>query len=329
MKYHIIVLIITTFIIMPATFGSETANMSKSERDAHRQEIQNDMYQKAISKDLGFYKTKFWKGSGDVIEVKNMEKGLVLMGGVLIHPSIQIEFANSGSNVNGVDFIREPKVIGLVRPHEYSDEDQKFLEFYTGFGDVRTELRNRNATDEEFIEKMREYIEKHKNYIEKVEYGEYSISVLCKNTIGFTMFYRTFEEVEGYPHKDPNLEAAAVASKEKPNKRVLKQQKELCECLEKDMVVYQTGAGNFKCIGKSFVQKIDQIIKPVSIDESKPVSDYLDTISLIIEELHKIGIYGSSNSELQDAAIILANWNRDPAELLKDALDRPKADAGK
>ena len=328
MKRSIVISIIIQFILMPAAFGSEFTNLTKSEREARRQKGQNERYKKKLSRDLGYFKTMFWKGSGDVNEVKTIEKGLILMGGVLIHPPIQIEFGNDGTNINKLDFKRSPKIIGEIRPPQYSEEEQKFMDFYKGLGDVRSELYSRNATDEEFIEKMREYIEKHEVYIEKVDYREYSVSVHCKNKLSCTIYYRTFEEDMGYPEKDPNAVATYDAVKAKPNNRLIKKQQELCECLEKDMVVYRTDGGNFKCLDKSFVQRIDQIVKSVELDESKLVSEYLDTLNLIIEELHKIGIYGSKANEANRAAIILANWNRDPVEVLKEARARAEAKEG-
>ena len=160
---------------------SDSVDFSKKDIETRRLEVENDMYQKAISKDMGYYQTLLDVREDKVFETRTFNTGYVLMGGVLIRPVIQVECLYESMNING------------------------------------------------------------------------------------------------------------------------------------------------------FIERIDHIIKPLTIDESKPVSEYLTTLNLIIEELHSIGISGSSIKEIKDAAIILANWNRDPVEVLKEARERQaqEANAGK
>ena len=323
---HTLLLAIINLCLSTHVFCSDSVNFSKKEIEARRLQVENDMYQKAISKDLGYYQTLFGVREDKVFETRTFNTGYVLMGGVLIRPVIQVECLYESMNINGFDFRRQPRLFGRDRIFQFSKEDQESLNFLGEVSKLYDKLYKQKVTDEEFIAAMRTYIETHGVNIEKVQYGQNEVVIWLTDGSGHSFLFRSSEEVFGIPEAIPTK--PATQPNEIRTRRQLEHQNRVCDCLEKGNVAYKTGPQSFKCIDKDFIERIDHIIKSVKFDESKLVSDYLVTINLIIEELHKIGIYSSSPKEIKDAAIILANWNRDPVEVLKEARARAEAKEG-
>ena len=94
--------------------------------------------------------------------------------------------------------------------------------------------------------------------------------------------------------------------------------------------IYPKNDFTVRNLDPQFIGDIESVVsKYPNIDFSKPVGNYLNILNEIFDVFKVYQL--DTNLEyfdIEQAAIILANWNRDPAEVLKEARARAEVKEG-
>ena len=273
---------------------------------------------------------------GNPVYEKTINSGVIIFRGIKLIAPITITYDTFRWTFNGFcEWTRDPYPYREPLRYDLRDEKMKYedrvleelcqLIFKTG----------KNLPLEEFDENLQAFAKQHDDVIEYIKTGSRSVEIKKKSDTSFCVQYvsdfnscggESSPEPENDPKPANNDISLRILEQNVRIRRITGILKTGNVCFIRPFIAFDS----FRNLDTQFITDIDAVIsKYPNIDFNKPAGDYLNILNEIIDVFKTYQLQervGPLN--IEKAAIILANWNRDPAEVLKEARARAEAKEG-
>jgi hypothetical protein len=269
---------------------------------------------KFLEKRLNYFVSDFIIEKGSLEESTEIQEGIVIMGGMVNKFPFKLARMPLGISVNGLEFIPRPLICGLKDQIEYPPRFSEVIEAGTKLTEKSEDLCEKNVSKDEYTTEMQKSVDEFRDLIKEkiITPGFLRITFITETCVEFGCMSDNMKN-------DHELNKRTVQDDLNDIAYNTKRYKNVCDCLKGGKVIFQPDVPTFYCCDMKFYQDLKKILDEVDVDLNKTLSEYEVYLDRIIELFHKNKIRLADMFELNSAAVILANWTRNPGDVIREA----------
>ena len=317
--------ILFVFMIFGAIAGDDTENDTQPTYNEIR-------YNYRLSHPLIDYRCQVEPAEAKTQFQETNNSGSIILGGLKLSAPITITYGQSGWAYNGISLALNFPYQDWRRYFKKTAQFDYELQVMEEINACIVENSNRNLSREECVEDLQKFVQKYDDIVESIQIVPPGyITTRLKNSKQSSCGYHIDILEPEKPCLGEEVEAA-MASMPPFDPSVDPRYLKINSMLKSGHVCFIRPiiSDEVRRLDTQFIKDLDAVIsKYPNIDFSKPAGDYMNILNEIIDVFKTYQLQEKVDYlNIEQAAIILANWNRDPVEVLKEARARAEAKEG-